>query len=161
MLKILNHIWMLLLNFSFRIRQLFYPFLLRKCWKNFVYRNNVFINSPRNINIWDNVLLNTWVIINWEWKISIWNDVLVWPYTTIWSSNHNFNNTKVQINLQWNNFKETIIEDDVWIWANCTILAWITIWKWSIIWAWSIVTKNIEFYSIAVWNPAKVIKKRL
>ncbi|MBA2869073.1 DapH/DapD/GlmU-related protein [Methanococcus maripaludis] len=51
------------------------------------------------------------------------------------------------------------VEDDVWIGTNVTVLPGITIGKGSIIGAGSVVTKDIEPYSVAVGNPAKIIKK--
>jgi acetyltransferase-like isoleucine patch superfamily enzyme len=53
---------------------------------------------------------------------------------------------------------EVIIEDDVWIGFNSTILKGVRIGKGSIIGACSVVTKDIPPYSIAIGNPAKVIK---
>ena len=55
---------------------------------------------------------------------------------------------------------DIIIEDDVWIGANCVILSGVTIGRGSIIGAGSIVTKDIEKYSIVGGNPAKVLRRR-
>lgn len=55
---------------------------------------------------------------------------------------------------------EINIEEDVWIGSNSVILSGVTIGRGSIIGAGSVVTKNIPRYSIAVGNPAKVLKKR-
>jgi acetyltransferase-like isoleucine patch superfamily enzyme len=54
--------------------------------------------------------------------------------------------------------KEVIIEDDVWIGLNSIILPGVKIGKGSIIGAGSIVTKDIPPFSVAIGNPAKVIK---
>lgn len=53
-----------------------------------------------------------------------------------------------------------VIEEDVWIGSNSVILSGVTIGMGSVIGAGSIVTKDIPRYSIAVGNPAKVIKNR-
>jgi len=53
-----------------------------------------------------------------------------------------------------------IIGDDVWIGAGVIILTGVNIGNGSIIGAGSVVTKSIPEYSIAVGNPAKVIRKR-
>ena len=53
-----------------------------------------------------------------------------------------------------------IIEDDVWIGANVTILKGVTIGKGSIIAAGSIVTKDIEPCTIAGGIPARKIRDR-
>ena len=55
---------------------------------------------------------------------------------------------------------DPIIEDNVWIGANCIIMKGVIIGEGSIIGANSVVTKDIPAYSIAVGSPAKVIKNR-
>ena len=57
------------------------------------------------------------------------------------------------------NCKAILISDDVWIGANAVITAGVTLGKHCIIGAGSVVTKDIPAYSIAVGNPAKVVKK--
>lgn len=51
-----------------------------------------------------------------------------------------------------------VIEDDVWIGANCIILKGVTIGARSIVGAGSVVTQSIPCDSIAAGNPAKVVK---
>lgn len=55
--------------------------------------------------------------------------------------------------------KETIIEEDAHIGANSVVLPGVKIGKRSQIGAGSVVTKDIPSYSIAVGNPARVIKR--
>ncbi len=54
----------------------------------------------------------------------------------------------------------TIIEDDVWVGYNTTILSGVTIRTGSIIAAGSVVTKDVEAYSIYAGVPAKKVKNR-
>ena len=54
--------------------------------------------------------------------------------------------------------KEIIIENNVWIGMNCTILKGVRIGSGSIIAAGSIVTHNVEANSLYAGNPAKKIK---
>ena len=51
------------------------------------------------------------------------------------------------------------MEDECWVAANAVITSGVTIGKHSVIAAGAVVTKNIPPYSVAVGNPAKVIKK--
>lgn len=52
-----------------------------------------------------------------------------------------------------------IVEDEVWIGANVTILPGVTIGTCSIIGAGSVVTKNVDPYSIYVGIPARKIRE--
>lgn len=53
-----------------------------------------------------------------------------------------------------------VIEDEVWICANVTILSGVTISKGAIVAAGSVVTNDVPAYSIVAGNPAKIIKYR-
>jgi len=73
--------------------------------------------------------------------------------------NHGYEDVTMPPRLQQVNTKQITIEDNVWVGANCTITAGVTIGRHAIIGAGSVVTKNIPAYSVAVGNPARVIKK--
>ena len=57
-------------------------------------------------------------------------------------------------------FKETIIGNDVWIGLNAYIKSGVVIGNGCIIGAGSVVTKNVEPYSIIAGVPGKLLKKR-
>lgn len=52
-----------------------------------------------------------------------------------------------------------VIEDDVWISYNVSILKGVRIGKGSIIGAGSVITKDVPSFSLVAGNPAKLIKK--
>lgn len=54
--------------------------------------------------------------------------------------------------------KTVIIEEDVWIGANVTILPGVIIEKCSVIGAGSIVTKDVPPFSVVIGNPARIIR---
>jgi maltose O-acetyltransferase len=56
--------------------------------------------------------------------------------------------------------KQVIIEDDVWIGARSVILPGIKIRTGSIIAVGNVVTKDVEPFSIVAGVPAKLVKKR-
>lgn len=56
------------------------------------------------------------------------------------------------------NEKEIIIEDDVWIGFNSTILKGVTIGKGAIIGANTLVNRDIPPFAVCVGNPLKIIK---
>ena len=55
-------------------------------------------------------------------------------------------------------YEDVVVDEDVWIGANVTLLAGIHIGRGAIIGACAVVSKDIPPYTIAVGNPAKVIK---
>ena len=55
---------------------------------------------------------------------------------------------------------DTVVGNDVWIGQNVTVLPGVHIGNGAIIGANSVVASNIPSYSIAVGNPARVVKKR-
>lgn len=55
---------------------------------------------------------------------------------------------------------DTVIGNDVWIGQNAVILPGVKIGDGAIIGAYTVVAKDIPPYSIAVGNPARVVKKR-
>ncbi len=91
--------------------------------------------------------------------IEIGNDVLFGPGVYINSANHNFKRGKL-IREQYGNHKSVKIGNDAWLGANAIVLPGVTIGDGSVIGAGAVVTKDIPPYSIAVGNPAAVIKKR-
>jgi len=124
-------------------------------------RENCFLFSGAGeINIGDRVFINVHTSILGGGGVKIGNDVIISPNVVISSSGHNFSDTDMPIYQQNDTFKKIIIEDNVWIGANCSILQGITIAKGSVIGAGSVVNSNIPENSIAVGNPAKVIKSR-
>ena len=72
--------------------------------------------------------------------------------------NHNYQNTNRPISEQGVYTSLITISDDVYIGANTVIATGVTIGKHCVIGAGSVVTKDIPGYSVAVGNPAKVIK---
>jgi acetyltransferase-like isoleucine patch superfamily enzyme len=73
--------------------------------------------------------------------------------------NHVYADVETPIYLQPVTTSTITIEDDCWIGANAVITAGVTIGKHSVIAGGAVVTKNIPPFSVAVGNPAKVIKQ--
>lgn len=92
--------------------------------------------------------------------VTIGKDVMIAPNVVIVAFNHNFENRDIPMRLQGNKENEVIINDNVWIGANCTIAAGVKIGTGAIVGANSLVTKDVEPYSIVGGVPAKLIKIR-
>lgn len=91
--------------------------------------------------------------------VKIGNDVMFAQNIVASGLNHGYEDINLPPSIQKVNTAQITIGDSVWIGANCTLTAGITIGKHAVIGGGSVVTKNIPDYSVAVGNPAKVIKK--
>ena len=91
--------------------------------------------------------------------VSIGNYVMLAQNIVISGLNHGYEDITIPPRLQKVVTKQITIEDNVWIGANSVVTAGVTIGKHAIIGAGSVITKNIPEYSVAVGNPARVIKK--
>lgn len=125
----------------------------------------VIINIAKNdvraacLQLKDFIFINAYTIIDCNYQITIGNRVQIGPMCYICDFDHDINvNVENPFSRPITTFAETIIEDDVWIGAGSKILKGVTIGEKSVIGAGSVVTKNIPPFSIAVGNPARVIK---
>ncbi|APZ45112.1 acetyltransferase [Polaribacter reichenbachii] len=91
--------------------------------------------------------------------VRIGNDIRLAQNITLSGLNHNYEDVNLPIHVQGVSTSPIVIEDDSWLGANVVVVAGVTIGKHSIIAAGSIVTKNIPPYSVAVGNPARVLKQ--
>ena len=111
------------------------------------------------IEIGDNTRIHGTCIHAYK-KISIGKNCLIAANTQIFDGNGHdlsFEDVDNRINTI-GGAKEVVIEDSVWIGANCIIMPGVHIGKGSVISAGSIVVKDIPPMCIAGGNPAKVIK---
>lgn len=91
--------------------------------------------------------------------VIIGNAVMFAQNVVISGLNHAYEDVDIPISKQKETTALILVEDECWIGANVVITAGVTIGKHSVVAAGSIVTKNIPPYSVAVGNPAKVIKQ--
>lgn len=91
--------------------------------------------------------------------VKIGNNVIFAQNIVTSGLNHGYENIDMPICKQPTTTNEITVEDDCWIGANAVVTAGVTIGKHSVIAAGAVVTKNIPPFSIAVGNPAKVIKQ--
>ncbi|MBM6545748.1 CatB-related O-acetyltransferase [Janibacter sp. YIM B02568] len=98
--------------------------------------------------------------------IRIGNHVMFGPGVTIRGGNHRYDIVGRFIDSIGDDEKRpeddpgVVIEDDVWVGGNATILGGVTVGRGSIIAASAVVTKDVPRYSIVGGNPARVIRAR-
>lgn len=91
--------------------------------------------------------------------VKIGNNVILAQNIVMSGLNHNYKDITVPIYLQGETVGNITVEDDCWIGANVVITAGVTIGKHCIVAGGAVVTKDIPPFSVAVGNPAKVIKR--
>lgn len=146
------------------LRKIYYFNSIRKfkcIGKNVILsKGGVFIH-PEEISLGSNIFIARNFHISAK-NLSIGNNVMIGPNLVIECTNHKYNKIGVSM-FEYQNEKEVgfvVIENDVWIGANVTILPNVIIREGCIIGAGSVVTKEMPPYSICVGNPCVPIKKR-
>lgn len=91
--------------------------------------------------------------------VTIGNNVILAQNIVISGLNHNYTDVETPIYLQGETVAIITIEDDCWIGANVVITAGVTIGKHCVVAGGAVVTKDIPPFSVAVGNPARVVKK--
>lgn len=107
-----------------------------------------------NIKLKENIFINHNCYFMDCATISIGNYVFIGPNCGFYTASHPIDISKRNQGLE--KALPIIIEDNVWIGANVTILPGITVGKNSIIAAGSLLTKDVPENSIAIGSPAKV-----
>ncbi len=114
-------------------------------------------NGVGDVHIGENTLVGLGnVIIG---PVNLGNNIILAQNIVISGLNHNYDDVKTPIKDQGVSTDLITIEDDCWIGANAVITAGVKIGKHSVVAGGSVVTKNIPPYSVAVGNPARVIKR--
>lgn len=109
-----------------------------------------------NIHCGENVYFNVNCVVLDTMKIEIGNNVFFGPGVHIYTATHPLN----PIQRRTVEFSKPIfIGDDCWIGGNAVICPGVTIGSGCTIGAGAVVTKDIPEHSLAVGNPAKVIRK--
>lgn len=124
---------------------------------------SVYVNPPlyvdygRHVEIGENFYANMDCVFLDVNKIIIGNNVMLGPRVGFYTAGHpidaEIRNQELEFGLP------IVVEDNVWIGANATILPGVTIGKNSIIAAGAVVTKNVPTNTIVGGNPAKVIRE--
>lgn len=147
--------------------------LLRKIKRVYMYKKfksvgeNVKISTncklywPETMEFKNNIFIEEGAHLSCREGLEIGNYVMIGPNITIIGGDHYFDDITTEM---WHHEKgidnKIIIEDDVWIGANVTLLKNAHISKGCVIGACSVVTKKTEPYGIYVGNPARLVKYR-
>lgn len=134
------------------------PMLGRLGTNSYIY-HSVYIEHPEHIFIGNNTLVPRGTDMKGMGKIVIGNNVLLGPSISFYTNRHEFKNTSVALTKQKSTQGEIHIGNDSWIGGRVVILPNISIGNHCVVGAGAVVTKNIPDRSVAVGNPAKIIKR--
>ena len=119
-------------------------------------------NGPgEQIVIGKYVQLNPYTII-YGGNVIIKDNCMIAPHVVITTANHDFHQTQKPMRFAGIvDSSDLVVEDDVWIGANASIIAGVTrIGRGAIIGANSVVNKHVPDYAIVAGVPAKIIGYR-
>lgn len=94
--------------------------------------------------------------------VTIGTDVMMGPRCTILTRNHRIDDVTVPMNTQsFAGYRPVVIEDDVWIGANVTIMPGVRVGTGTVIAAGAVVAGDVQPFSIVGGVPARIIRSRL
>jgi acetyltransferase-like isoleucine patch superfamily enzyme len=127
---------------------------------NLIFKyDSVWAKGP-NIVIRDNVFIGNNTEFNISKKITIGDESLIASNCRFIDHDHGFIDLSTPIRLQESTESSIVIEGNVWIGTNCTILKGVSIGKGAIIGAGSVLNRNVPKNEVWAGIPAKFIKKR-
>lgn len=135
-------------------------FFNSKVGRRVIYYPGVWIFSGRNLSIGNDVDIAKGVLLTTDGGLTIGDRVLIGYNSHILTANHVVPKLPGIIFQSGHVKKKVVIENDVWIGANCVILPGTRIGSGSVVAAGSVVTKDVPKNSICAGVPAKVIKAR-
>lgn len=115
-----------------------------------------------DVEIGEHCQINSGCVIYTGNGVKLGNGVLVAANTVFAATNHAFTSREIPIFKQGHMPSKggIVIDDDVWVGANCTILDGTKIGKGAIIAAGAVVRGELDAYGIYAGNPAVKIKDR-
>jgi acetyltransferase-like isoleucine patch superfamily enzyme len=130
-----------------------------KIGKNFKFGISCSIAKKNSITIGDNFFMGRNCHLASNAKIG--NNVMFASYVALVGGDHKIDDITVPMNLSGRDeFKTTIIEDNVWIGHGSIIMHGVTIRSGAVVASGSVVTKEIPNNAVFGGNPAKLIRYR-
>lgn len=120
---------------------------------------NSFLTAGDGIlRLGDNVAISPCVHLSADHgEIRIGDYVAIGPACVLRAANHEFSDVAMPIMRQGHKFGRIIIDNDVWIGANCVITPDVHIGRGAIVGAGAVVTRDVQAWSIVGGVPARLI----
>lgn len=156
------------LNLAFLFLELMPPFvrwiafklLLKKLGRNVLIDYKTYLRYPGKISIGDHVAINRGCELYASFlvehgRITLGNRVTLSPNVRLYAIGHDYSSLDMP-----DLAGPIVVGDFAWIGGDSVVLPGVTIGEGAVIGAGSVVTRDVPPYSVAVGNPAKVIKTR-
>ena len=146
--------------FAGRLAARFRAFLCRRLFEEsgqiFVVERKADFGTGKKIIMKENACLGENVRVIGMGTVTIGRHTMMGPDVLLITDNHSFNSKEF---LGYSS-GSIVIGDHAWIGARTIILKDVTIGDYAIVGAGAVVSKDIPEFSIAVGNPARVVKSR-
>ena len=142
-------------------RNLLFKLVFKKIGRDCLLDYKTYFRYPSLISLGDKVTINRDCALYASYmvrgvEIKIGNNVALSPHVRIFTATHDY----ASLDLD-DTAASVIIEDYAWIGGGAILLPGVTIGEGAVVGAGSVVSKSVPPYSVAVGNPARVIKKRV
>jgi acetyltransferase-like isoleucine patch superfamily enzyme len=132
-----------------------------KIGNNVVYFPQVWIEPGRTLTVGNDVYFSLGVLVLTSGGVEIGDRVLIGYRSQIISANHIVPQGKGRIIDSGEIGKPIRIGNDVWIGANCLILAGVQIGEGAVVAAGSVVKRDVEAFSVVAGYPARRLRSRI
>lgn len=146
--------------FLARVRSLMYGLQLGNWQKHVYIWPHCRFESLRNTVFGKYVFVNHHALFSTPMGMQVGSYVMIGPNCSFLGVDHDFGEWKKPMLFQKVLMKEIVIEDDVWIGANVTVLGGVRIGRGAVVGAGAVVTKDVPNYAIVGGVPAKLIRYR-
>jgi len=155
-------------KFYARFLMVIYRQLFSRCGSNVIFDPRSSTITYAHVEIGRQVFVGAraWFSGGLHAPISIGSFVMFGPGVTILCGDHEINRLGIPMALVSEKTKNpecsqgVIIEDDVWIGANVTILKGVTVGRGAVVAAGSVVTRSVPAFHVVAGIPARIMRVR-
>ncbi|CAM3112092.1 sugar O-acetyltransferase [Leuconostoc rapi] len=145
------------LHFKEKETLLLLPKIFKSIGRASYIEKDLYVDYGSNTSIGDNFYANTRLVLLDVAEINIANNVLFGPNVSLLTAGHPIDMEIRNEGLEYG--LPITIQDNVWLGGNVVVNPGVTIGTNSVVGSGAVVTKSIPSNSIAVGNPAKVLRK--
>jgi acetyltransferase-like isoleucine patch superfamily enzyme len=141
------------------VRRIFFKAMFRRLGAAGLVDYKTYFRYPSKMSIGDHSYINHGCCFYGSSlkgvEIVIGNDVALGPHVKIFTATHDYSTYDLK-----DTAASVRVEDNAWVGGGTIILPGVTIGRGAVIGAGSVVTKDVPPFSVAVGNPARVVRER-